>query len=266
MDGKISYRRWSLERVNMIKLPFKSDSPALERLEPAESEEVKGLKEEIEKMKLKNAKLINELQSLRHEYVDLRRDNEEMTKAYEGILRQQREERDHAFRVKQDLAAASTALKSKDRERDAAAASKRQRDQLCEEFKREKIEALRRLHNAQMRISEVEQQMREVVSTYEVKMDEERWHRAELEKEHREVISRMNEYTTEQEMIIEHWKRCFSQLAALANGAIEEIPRLLPEAEAALPIFNPPREIEAFFNHCKKLMREMKSMIVRVRE
>ena len=117
-----------------------------------------------------------------------------------------------------------------------------------------------------MRISEVERQMREVVSTYEVKMDEECWHRAELEKEHREVISRMNGYTVEQEMTIEHWKRCFSQLAALANGAIEEIPRLLAEAEAALPIFNPPREIESFFNHCKKLMREMKSMIVRVRE
>jgi len=55
-------------------------------------------------------------------------------------------------------------------------------------------------------------------------MDEERWHKAELEKEHRGVISRMNEYTVEQEMTIEHWKRCFSQLAALANGAIEEIP------------------------------------------
>ena len=66
---------------------------------------------------------------------------------------------------------------------------------MCEEFKREKIEALRRLHNAQMRISEVEQQMREVVSTYEVKLHDERWHIAELEKEHREVISRMNEYT-----------------------------------------------------------------------
>ena len=109
----------------MIKLPFKSDSPTPERLEPVESEEVKGLKEEIEKMKLKNAKLINELQSLRHEYVDLRCDNEEMTKAYEGILRQQREERDHAFRVKQDLAVASTSLKLRDRERDAAATSKR---------------------------------------------------------------------------------------------------------------------------------------------
>jgi len=95
---------------------------------------------------------------------------------------------------------------------------------LCEEFKREKTEALRQLHNAQMRISKVERQMREVVSTYEVKMDEERWHKAELEKEHRGVISRMNEYTVEQEMTIEHWKRCFSQLAALANGAIEEIP------------------------------------------
>jgi len=41
-------------------------------------------------------------------------------------------------------------------------------------------------------------------------MDEERWHRAELEKEHRKVISQMNEYTTEQEMSIEHYKRCFS--------------------------------------------------------
>jgi len=51
-------------------------------------------------MKLKNAKLITELQSLRHEYVDLRRGKEEVTKAYEGILRKQREERDHAFRVK----------------------------------------------------------------------------------------------------------------------------------------------------------------------
>ena len=58
----------------------------------------------------------------------------------------------------------------------------------------------------------------------------------------------------------------FLTAAALANGAIEEIPRLLAEAETALPIFNLPREIEAFFNHCKKLMREMKSMIVRVRE
>ena len=154
--------------------------------------------------------------------MDLRRENEEMTKAYEGILRQQREERDHAFRVKQDLAAASTALKSRDRERDAAAASKRQRDQLCEEFKREKTEALRRLHNAQMRISEVKRQMREVVSTYEVKMDEERWHRAEFEKEHREVISRMNEYTAEQEMTIEHWKRCFSQLLPWRMGQLKK--------------------------------------------
>jgi len=100
IDEKISYQQWILERVNTIKLPFKSDSLAPEQSEPAESEEMKGLKEEMEKMKLKNAKLINELQSRRHEYVDLRRDNEEMIKAYEGILRKQREERDHAFRVK----------------------------------------------------------------------------------------------------------------------------------------------------------------------
>jgi len=76
----------------------------------------------------------------------------------------------------------------------------------------------------------------------------------------------MNEYSVEQEMAMEHWRRCFSQLACLANGAIEGIPRLLAEAEAALPIFNPPREIEAFFSHCKKLIREMNNMIARARE
>jgi len=42
---------------NVIKLPFKSDSPAPERLELAESEEVKGLKEEMEKMKLKKCQI-----------------------------------------------------------------------------------------------------------------------------------------------------------------------------------------------------------------
>jgi len=41
----------------MIKLPFKSDTPAPERLEPAKSDEVKGLKEEVEKMKLKKCQI-----------------------------------------------------------------------------------------------------------------------------------------------------------------------------------------------------------------
>jgi len=40
----------------------------------------------------------------------------------------------------------------------------------------------------------------------------------------------------------------------------------LAEAEVALPIFNPPSEIEAFFSHCKELIREMKNMIARARE
>jgi len=67
-------------------------------------------------------------------------------------------------------------------------------------------------------------------------------------------------------MAMEHWRRCFLQLASLTNGAIEDIPRLLAEAEVALPIFNLPREIEAFFSHCKELIREMKNIIVRARE
>jgi len=69
-----------------------------------------------------------------------------------------------------------------------------------------------------------------------------------------------------QEGNIRHWKESFSQLAALANGAIEDIPRLLSEAESALPIFNPPKKIETFLDHCKKLIEEMRSMISRARD
>ena len=58
----------------------------------------------------------------------------------------------------------------------------------------------------------------------------------------------------------------FLTVGFLGKWSIKDISRLLVEAEAALPIFNPPREIEAFFSHCKELIREMKNIIVRARE
>jgi len=42
---------------------------------------------------------------------------------------------------------------------------------------------------------------------------------------------------------------------ALANGAIEDIPQLLSEAESALPIFNPPKKIETFLDHSQEINR-----------
>ena len=98
------------------------------------------------------------------------------------------------------------------------------------------------------------------------KLEKERWHRAKLEKMHQELMGQMKEYTVEQGQDIEHWKRCFSQLASLTNTAMENVPKLLADAESAMPIFNPPREIEAFLSHCQELVGEMKNVMARARD
>jgi len=55
-------------------------------------------------------------------------------------------------------------------------------------------------------------------------------------------------------------------LAALANGAIDEVPRMLKEADISLMFFNPPDAIQNFLSHCKYLVEQMKIMIARSRE
>jgi len=64
---------------------------------------------------------------------------------------------------------------------------------------------------------------------------------------------------------VEHWKRCFSKLAAMANGAIEHVPKMLTDAEIAMPIFNPSKAIEDFLSYYRKLVGEMKNIVARAR-
>ena len=75
-----------------------------------DSKEVKRIKEEIKRLKGKNTKLSTDLQSLWHDYVDLRKDCEEKTKTNEELMRKQRAKRDYTFKLKQDLVAANTEL------------------------------------------------------------------------------------------------------------------------------------------------------------
>jgi len=63
-----------------------------------------------------------------------------------------------------------------------------------------------------------------------------------------------------------HCKRCFSQLIALANGAIDEVPRMLREADATLMFFNLPEKVQDFLNHCKYLVEEMKSIVAHAKK
>ncbi|KOM34854.1 hypothetical protein LR48_Vigan02g100400 [Vigna angularis] len=96
-----------------------------------------------------------------------------------------------------------------------------------------------------------------------IEEQEERWRSMEFEERHQALIKRMKEHIAEQETAVKHWKESFSQLASLANGAIEDIPRMVSEAEASTHFYSPPVEIELFINHCKRLIDEMKSLITR---
>jgi len=84
MDREVPYRQWVAERVKEVKLPFKLDAPGSknnEQMSDVELEEVKHLKAEIERLKGVNAKAVSDLQSLRHDYVDLKKDYEEKGKS-----------------------------------------------------------------------------------------------------------------------------------------------------------------------------------------
>jgi len=50
-------------------------------------------------------------------------------------------------------------------------------------------------------------------------------------------------------------------LASLANGAIEDVPRMLREADVALMFRRIPKEVESFIKHCKWLVGLMKEMV-----
>ena len=76
----------------------------------------------------------------------------------------------------------------------------------------------------------------------------------------------MKEYTIEKGKDIEHWKRCFSQLASLTNAVMENVPKLLADAKFAMLVFNPPGEIKAFHNHCQELVGEMKNVMARAQD
>ncbi|KOM43245.1 hypothetical protein LR48_Vigan05g084900 [Vigna angularis] len=254
---------------------------------------MKELKVEVEKLREMNARLGKELRTTRNDFVDMRNDKEEKAQAYEEIVRNQKAERDYTFRWKQDLAAASKELAMRVKEKNAALEEGKQWKHLYEEAKRDKREALKRLREAQVQVERAGHEMKEMAMSFEANMNQERWKLAKAEEEHRTMIKQMEEYIeeqeerwrsmefeeshqalvkrmedhiVEQEEAVKHWKGSFSQLAMLANGAIEDIPKMVLDAEASTHFCSPLEEIKLFINHCKCLVGEMKSFIARAQE
>jgi len=86
MDNEISYERWLVERVWMVKLPFKlcvsevSKEELEQEEELEESKEVKQLKQEVDKLKGENVRLTSKLFDFRHNYDSLVKDQEKIVK------------------------------------------------------------------------------------------------------------------------------------------------------------------------------------------
>jgi len=88
----------------------------------------------------------------------------------------------------------------------------------------------------------------------------------ETEERYQMMMTQLENHIADQELDIIHWRTCFSQLVALANGAIEDMPRMLREADSSLMSFNFPDFVQNFLNHCKYLIEQMKVMIARSRD
>ena len=138
-------------------------------------------------------------------------------------------------------------------------------ENLYEDIKRDKQEVVKRLQDLQMQVNAMEHQVEETMVICEERVNKERMLLLELEERHQAAMTRARDYMAEQEKDVIHWQRNFSQLVALANGAIEDIPRMLREVDA-VTFRDPPREVQIFLDHCKWLVEQMKILIARVRD
>jgi len=141
-----------------------------------------------------------------------------------------------------------------------ALSAERQWKNLYEDIKKDKQEALRRLQELQLEVNSMKHQMEETVVICEERVNEERMRLMTAEERPQAAMTRARDYMVEQEKDVVHWRRKFSQLAALANGAIDDIPRMLREVDT-VTFRDPPREVQIFLDHYKWLVEQMKILI-----
>jgi len=102
------------------------------------------------------------------------------------------------------------------------------------------------LHDLQVEVNGMEQQMKEMMIECEERVREDHRQRIEAEEQYQTMLAQIEGHMAEQERMAVHWRNCFSQFVALANGAIDRVPRMLSEAESLVFFFNPPSEVKIF--------------------
>jgi len=133
MNKEIPYQQWLADRVKEVKLPYKliSQEP-LEKFIPEEptpdtrAKKIQKLKEEVERLKRKNDTLNNDMQSLQHDYLNVKAECEAKTKANERLIKRQKVDREYIMEMTQELTVTKAELTSRAREREVAVLSERQ--------------------------------------------------------------------------------------------------------------------------------------------
>ena len=267
----VPYQQWLAERVREVKLPYHAipqeplgESVPEEPVLDARSEEIQKLKEENEWLKRKNNVLKDDIQSLQHDYLNVKVECEEKTKANESLVKRQKVDKQCIVEMTQKLIEVESTPRV--REWEGVASSEYQWKMAYEEASWNKRMLTRELHDLQTKFDNIEAQMKDIVEEYEGKIKSEQWYRTEMEEKHEVMVTQLQNHIAEQDEAIIHWKRCFSQLVALANGAIDEVPRMWREADATLKFFNLLEKVQDFLNHCKYLVEEMKSIVARAKK
>ena len=174
----VPYQQWLADRVRKVKLPYHSipQKPLGESVpeEPAfdmRSEEIQKLKEETEWLKRKNDVLKDDIQSLQHDYLNVKVECEAKTKANESLMKRQRVDRQCIMEMTQKLTEAESTSRVREWEGDTS--SEYQWKRAYEEASWDKQKLTRELYDLQTKFDNIEARMKDIVAKYEEKIKSE---------------------------------------------------------------------------------------------
>ena len=172
ISKEIPFQQWMVDRVEEVKLPFKliSHNPVEKSMADVDCEEVKKLKEEVERLKKKNTALGDDLQSLRQNYTNVKVKWEEKTKVNERLVKKWKVDENYIIKITQDLIVFKAKLASRAREWDMTLHSECQWKKSYDEVKQDKHKVLKELYDLQVRFNNTESRMKEIMTEYEERM------------------------------------------------------------------------------------------------
>jgi len=197
--------------VKEVKLPYKliSQEPLEKSIheEPTpdtRSEEIQKLKKEVERLKGKNDTLNNDMQSLQHDYLNVKVECEAKTKANERLIKRQKVDREYIMEMTQELTATKAELTSRDREWEVVVLSERQWKSAYEEARQDGQKLMKELYDLQDKFHSTKSQMKEIMSEYEEKMKEEEYQKMETQERHQIMMTQLENHIADQERYIIH--------------------------------------------------------------